>query len=262
MIVLNIELSFIRKCDSSSGIYRPRPGYTTTVQAHDCHELVFYSTGCSGVTTIDGIEYKFKAGDVAFIRKNVIHSEKHFSDGALYFFGFNLPKSPESSLPQNGIYDNMWDVKLLFNVILKESINQEYKYEEMISSKINELLLVLERKNNITAKPVKNLSFAKNYIDENYMQNISIESLAKMIGYSTVHFRSLFSNAYGVSPRTYLTDIRCKNAVELLKNSTLNCTEIAYQCGFSNSGQLTVMLKKRYNKTPLKIRSEQSAYKL
>ena len=82
-------LSYINKIDASS-IHAPRPGKEVPQQSHTCYEVVFYDNGCSGVTEIDGVEYKFNSGDIAFIHKNVLHSEKHFSDGTLYFFGFDV----------------------------------------------------------------------------------------------------------------------------------------------------------------------------
>ena len=42
----------------------------------------------------------------------------------------------------------------------------------------------------------------------------------------------------------------------ILKTTDLSCTEIAYQCGFSDSGQLTKMIKNKYSTTPTKIRKD------
>ena len=239
---------------SQNSIHAPRPGYEVLPQKHNCYEIVFYDNGCSGITTIDGIEYKFKAGDVALIHKDVIHSEKHCSKGTLYFFGFNFSGEPPESFPENGLYSNIWDVKSIISAMLHEQINQAPGYQNMLSLKIEELLLLIRRKVSSGTNTVKNLKFVKNYIQENYMQDVSIENLAKMSGYSVAHFRKLFTDEFGVSPKNYLMDIRCKNAVDLLQNSELNCTDIAYLCGFSNSTQLSKILKAKYGCSPLKIR--------
>jgi len=170
------------------------------------------------------------------------------------FFWFTFDENDLPTIPENGTYSNMWDLKSIFYTMLKESINQEIGYEEILTLKIQEILLLLQRKINTRINFTKNMTFVKNYVDDNYMQSINVESLAKMTGYSIAQFRNLFTNAYGTSPKNYIIDTRCKNAAELLQKTSYSCTEIAYQCGFSNSGQMTQMLKRKYGRPPLHIR--------
>jgi len=250
---MGIQLSYIKRVGKNS-IWAPYPGSEVLPQSHSCYEVVFYDNGCSGITTIDGKEHKFNAGDIAFIHKNTVHSEQHFSSGLICFFGFTFDENDLPTIPENGTYSNMWDLKSIFYTMLKESINQEIGYEEILTLKIQEILLLLQRKINTRINFTKNMTFVKNYVDDNYMQSINVESLAKMTGYSIAQFRNLFTNAYGTSPKNYIIDTRCKNAAELLQKTSYSCTEIAYQCGFSNSGQMTQMLKRKYGRPPLHIR--------
>ena len=92
----------------------------------------------------------------------------------------------------------------------------------------------------------KSLFYCKNYIDENYMYKINISDLAKMAGYSIDHFRHLFYRNFNISPYNYIVQVRCKKAVELLKTTSYKCVDIAYKCGFSDSCQMTKMIKKYY----------------
>lgn len=77
-----------------------------------------------------------------------------------------------------------------------------------------------------------------------------------MTGYSTDHFRHPFHASFGISPQNYIIRQRCEKAVELLKNTTYKCTDIAYKCGFSDSGQMTKLINRIYQKTPQQIRRE------
>ena len=88
---MGIQLSYIKRVGKNS-IWAPYPGSEVLPQSHSCYEVVFYDNGCSGITTIDGKEHKFNAGDIAFIHKNTVHSEQHFSSGLICFFGLLLMK--------------------------------------------------------------------------------------------------------------------------------------------------------------------------
>lgn len=92
------------------------------------------------------------------------------------------------------------------------------------------------------------------------MQPINIYDIAKLAGYSYSHFRHLFTKYFDISPKKYLIDVRCQKAFELLKTTEISCAEIAYRCGFSDSGQMTKMFKEKYSLTPLAVRK--TTYKI
>ena len=242
---MNAKLIFMHKKTVESG-------YIVQKHSHRCHELVFYGSACQGKTVIDDEEYDFQPGDIAINRSGSLHSEKYFSSGKIEWIGFEC----DNFNLNNKIYHNLWDVKLILNIISKEMINQPYKHEEFISHKLCELLLCIERTQFTNVCDNKNLIFSKNYIEENYTQNININNLAKSSGYSPAHFRHLFQKNYGASPQDYLIDVRCQKAIELLKYTKLTCAEIASQCGFYDSSQLSRMLKNKYSTTPLAIRQK------
>lgn len=241
---------------SFSTSHKLEKGYVVDTQAHNGHELVFYDRGCSGIVTINGVEHRITAGDVSFCKKGVSHSEKHFSDVECHFFQFDCDCDIA-----DGVYHDVWDIKPIILGIIKESINQDYEYENIIKLKIREILCLLKRNSyTFDSKKPKTLFYCKNYINENYMQKLSIDALAKMTGYSTDHFRLLFTQNFGTSPYNYIIQKRCENAVKYLTETSYKCIDIAYKCGFSDSGQMTKMLKKIYQKTPQQIRKEKNEW--
>lgn len=244
---MNANLLFISKSSRKTN-------YSSFTHTHNYHEIIFYDAGCHGINIIDGIEYEFKPGDISVKKSGVPHSGTHLASGKLISLGFES-NDPDVNI-ESGIYRDLWDTKIILDIMIKEVINQNYKYNDMIACKIKELLICIERTKNCASSNVKDLIYSKNYIEKNYMQPISIYDLSKFTGYSHSHFRHLFTQRFGISPQNYLIDIRCQKAVELIKNTSLSCTEIAYQCGFSDSGQLTKMLKNKYSTTPTKIRKE------
>lgn len=88
------------------------------------------------------------------------------------------------------------------------------------------------------------------YIAKNYYKNICNEDLAKIAGISTVYFRKLFKNAYGISPISYIQSIKIKRAKEMLESDYSSITDIAYSLGYSNIYDFSRSFKKQVGLSP------------
>lgn len=228
--------------------YRAQDSYIGP-HCHNCDEIVFYENTAHGETDIDGIRYELPPAGIALIRRGVFHSEKHLEGTGVIFFGF------ESSAPSpSGVWEDMEHVKPLFYQIVEEVRNQEWGYERIISLKIQEILTLIERKSSGVNRNVKDLAYCKRYIEENYMQNVSVGELAKMTCYSRERFRHLFAEEFGIFPQNYLISVRLEKAAGMLRTTKRSCTDIAQMCGFSDSGQMAKMIRKKYGRSPKELR--------
>ena len=72
------------------------------------------------------------------------------------------------------------------------------------------------------------------YISAHYQEELTIDQLAKICGYSDTHFMNFFKKHLGVSCIEYVIQFRLRKAAELLQHSTLPVLEIATQSGFNN----------------------------
>lgn len=82
-------------------------------------------------------------------------------------------------------------------------------------------------------------------------------ALAAETGLSEVYFRRLFKEAYGVSPKQYLIDIRIRNARQMLAETPLSITEIADACGFSSVYHFCRAFKNAIGETPTAYRKKE-----
>jgi two-component system response regulator YesN len=76
------------------------------------------------------------------------------------------------------------------------------------------------------------------YINEHYLEDISLTSVAQKIGYSKEHCSKIFSESVGMGFRDYLSFLRLKKAQEyfsLKKDLKLTTIEIIYKCGFKST---------------------------
>ncbi len=219
---------------------------------HNCSEIVFYGNTAHGETDIDGIKYELPPMGIALIRRGIFHSEKHLEGANVIFLGF------ESSVPlPAGVWEDMAHVKPLLYQIAEEVRNQEWGYDRIISLKIQEILAYIERRKSGAGRNVKDLAYCKRYIEENYMRNVSVSELAEMTCYSRDRFRHLFAEEFGIFPQNYLISVRLENAGRLLRTTKLGCADIAQMCGFSDSGQMAKMIRKKYGTSPKELRTAQ-----
>lgn len=218
---------------------------------HYCHEAVFYGSGCSGVTRIGGETYEFRENSVALIKRRSPHDEDHFSTGNVVFFGFDgwedFTEGVYYDLPQLGKY---------FYDILSEIRGQPYDYDRMAALTAQKVLILIEREQKRGENSVKDLSYFKKHIEENFSQRISLRSLAASSGYSYDHFRHLFTRTYGVSPSQLIIRLKLECARKMLVSTELSCTEIALRCGFYDSVQMSKMVRDKYGAPPTELREK------
>ena len=92
------------------------------------------------------------------------------------------------------------------------------------------------------------------YIRDHYQEKIYIRDLASLIGLNEQYFCRFFKKAIGMSPIEYLNEYRIRQAVRLLKDSSLPVTEICLDCGYNNMGNFLREFRKYTGTTPLQYR--------
>ncbi|MEK7413547.1 MAG: AraC family transcriptional regulator [Planctomycetota bacterium] len=76
---------------------------------------------------------------------------------------------------------------------------------------------------------------AKTLARSSFSKNIGVTDLARAAGMSRHHFARTFARAEGVSPSTYLADVRTNAAARLLRETDLSVRDIGVRCGFRDA---------------------------
>ena len=95
---------------------------------------------------------------------------------------------------------------------------------------------------------------ARNYIDENYNKDISLDEVSRMVDISPYYFSKLFKQEQGEGFVEYLTRIRMTNARQLLKNQKYSIKEICSMCGYSDPNYFSRIFKRYEGVTPSEFR--------
>lgn len=105
------------------------------------------------------------------------------------------------------------------------------------------LLMRFYQSNNDISWEELELTEIKAYIHEHLQEAISIKELAEQMNMSPRHFSRVFHKTCGLSPVNYIIQLRINHACELLQNSLLPVSQVAYACGFQDSNYFTRQFK-------------------
>lgn len=89
-----------------------------------------------------------------------------------------------------------------------------------------------------------------NYISEHCTEDITVDELADIAGFSKFHFARLFKQFTNVSYYDYLTRKRIEHAETLLITPDISITEVAMQSGFNSLSTFNRVFKNLKNCTP------------
>lgn len=94
----------------------------------------------------------------------------------------------------------------------------------------------------------------KNYISNNYMDEIRLATLADLAGMSPSAFSRFFKLHTGRNLSDYIIDMRLGYAGRMLVDTSKSVAEICYACGFNNLSNFNRIFKKKKNCSPTEFR--------
>lgn len=119
---------------------------------------------------------------------------------------------------------------------------------------VYELLLLLERSTDKKYVPSDRKTLllpATEYISTMYYRtHITNDSLAKLCGMSTVYFRKLFADVYGISPIKHLNSFRIEKAKAMLLTDYESIGQIAGSVGYRSIYHFSKMFKAHTGVSP------------
>ncbi len=91
----------------------------------------------------------------------------------------------------------------------------------------------------------------KKYIDHNYQEHITMESLADHFHFSASYINKMFRSQFGVPPMKYLLNLRIEKACTLIKeNEDLGIGSIGEMVGYSDSRYFSRIFRSVTGLTP------------
>ena len=93
------------------------------------------------------------------------------------------------------------------------------------------------------------------FIYDHYSEKLSLDEIAHSGGISRTKCYQLFKKYLNRTPLDFLNSYRLENSMNLLHDTELSITEIAYHCGFNTLSYYSEIFKKYKGCTPKEFRS-------
>ncbi len=151
-------------------------------------------------------------------------------------------------------------VNELIHDLTRESELRNPGYRVMAKGLFMQLAVLLSRA--YSAEPTEEsidllrIGDAIAHIETHFAEKITLDELAEKSHLSKRHFTRVFQDCMGRSPIDHLMHVRCQKAAELLKGTDRTITDIAFDCGFSDSNYFTRCFRKVMNQTPKQYRQD------
>lgn len=236
---------------------------------HQFTEL-FYVLHGEGVFYIEREKIPVKTDDLIIINPNVEHTEKTFPNNPMEYivFGveglaFSFPEHDQAYGRGYSFYSYGSDKNQFINfaqLMMHEFQDKKPGFEKVCHGLLEVLLVYISRKQKLSVisessfQLSKECAIAKRYIDTNYAQDITLDSLADLTHINKFYLAHSFTECIGQSPISYLTERRLAACKELLSSSNLSVTQIATSAGFSSQSYFSQIFNKKVGMSPRQYR--------
>ncbi len=102
--------------------------------------------------------------------------------------------------------------------------------------------------------PIRLLRSVENHIAEHLDEEISIETLAKLVGLSPSHFAHAFKATTGMTPLQFVTRERITRAQQMIRETSRSLIEIGLDIGYTSPSHFAQVFRRVVGVTPSAFR--------
>lgn len=92
------------------------------------------------------------------------------------------------------------------------------------------------------------------FIRDNYKERYSLKEIANQLSISPYYLEHLFKKEFGTSIIEYRNHLRLMTAKELLRDTSISITQIAFELGWNDSNYFSNYFKKETGMSPSEYR--------
>ena len=104
----------------------------------------------------------------------------------------------------------------------------------------------------------RRVAHARDWMEENFSSNITLEDIAAEAAMNSQHFLRMFKQVYLITPHQYLIERKLKKARRLLESTAMTINEICEAIGFESVFSFSILFKNRFGEPPSRLRKGMS----
>ena len=255
------------------------PRYRMQLHWHREAEMIWIRRGRLRMV-IDGDEIDADAGDLVCIASGSIHGaepENSLYQCIVFDAEALLPQAPACRAPALRMTRQNLHIKnrmIRDNPPLGESIERLFGicengmigYEADLAGAMMLALSALRRavpedhaapQSDQNWRRSEQIKPALEYIEQNFREHISLDTLAALSGFSPKYFCRYFRAIVHRSPIDYLNYYRVECAAQYLRRADMNVAEVAALCGYADSSAFIKQFRKYKGTTPKQYKLHQ-----
>lgn len=144
--------------------------------------------------------------------------------------------------------------RIFENLLMKDEESAIFVSVESFLDYFQTLFLQAKTSLAFSTMPEKMMSRINRYIEENISEELTRDQIAKMVCLSPAYLSRLYSQETGKSLSAYILEVRLRTMKNLLEQTSLSITEIAYRIGYTNLPYLCSLFRKQTGMTPMEYR--------
>lgn len=121
---------------------------------------------------------------------------------------------------------------------------------------------VTSDKMEISEKYMERLGMITSYVKEHYMEEISLQEIARLVSLNPDYFTRFFKKYMGMTFLDYVNSVRMEHVVRDLQRTDLSVQKLLEIHGFTNYKLFMKMYKSRFESTPGKMRRYRKEQKI
>ena len=235
--------------------------YNFSGEKHSYWELTYVDKG-ELLTTIDGVSYHLKQGDLIFYAPMQFHTQSTFEKISSSYLTINFKMNfNHADLLCNKIFSLKRDSYFIVTRLIEELSNDNLYSDDLSLCYLKELIIQMLRLDNshFHSKPTTHMQQTYEnellndillYIDDNIYEKISVSTLCEHFCISTSMLHSLFRKNMNNTAKNYINELKLSKSKELIRNSTHTLSEISEMLGFSSIHYFSKKFKSYFNISP------------
>lgn len=250
---------------------------------------LFLCKNGEGHVQVDQKSFKVSEGTLLFIPVGMPYLFPPAANGPLIFLSLNFdflhqPElgpyqlatlTPQAAAEQQLVRFHFTDTPLFNEPVicqcdeymteLLHQVHKEYFYNKLYAQQIvsaNLTLALVRALRKLSAEKLTKVNRAGtidkliDYIQHHYAEKLTLESIAKHMGYHPDYINRLMHYHTGQTIYQFLQDFRINKAIRMIRSSELSFSAIAEKTGFINVSHFSHTLKKKTGKTPSEFRAD------
>ena len=258
--------------------YRLSKDYAFPGESHDCWEFIYIDRG-SLIVTAGTQTYFMKSGELAFPCPNEFHAFQSLGQSDVIVVSFHCSSEAMDRLKQKvlllhrkekehlkmlvdesqQVYQHFDNIAPHINMQIRE--DAPLGGEQLIKNYLEQLLIhICRRDDNVkfsqravsarsTAHSMILAQRIQDYLQEHYAEKLSLQGLSNEMGVSVSQIKRVFREQLGKTMVSCITELRIAQAKRLIREGSLNFSQIAEAVGYESIYYFSALFKKQTGRT-------------